>query len=374
MKNSKNTKRALVLSVLSVVMCMAMLIGTTFAWFTDTASTSVSNVKAGTLNLEIYGEDGQPVGDRVLTWKKAAEGADQQILWEPGCTYDLETITIRNIGELSLKYKIEITGIKGDAKLNEAIEWTIDGADLGAEYPLGVGEEKTVTISGHMKEEAGNEYQGMEITGIQIDVKAVQDTVEYDSNGNTYDENADGTPQFDGWGDKVSGSEEVVAGEDTLIKDREENPTITVQIPADTTDATSLTLMKTKTDTPAGLVESGSTYSTVKVEVLDQDGNSVTLPKGKTFVLTMQVGKGKQLVGFYRGTSKSPLTLAKSADAVKANKNQYYYDAETGIVTFSTDALNTFTVRTLNDTFAGGDGTQESPYLVATAQQALNMR
>ena len=46
-----------------------------------------------------------------------------------------------------------------------------------------------------MKKEAGNEYQGLSIDGIGITVVATQYTYEYDSNGNTYDENADNTIQ-----------------------------------------------------------------------------------------------------------------------------------------------------------------------------------
>ena len=59
MKQSKQTKRTLVLSVLSVVLCLAMLVGTTFAWFTDTASTGVNKIVSGKLKIQIlYSYDG----------------------------------------------------------------------------------------------------------------------------------------------------------------------------------------------------------------------------------------------------------------------------------------------------------------------------
>ena len=44
MTSSKSTKRALVSSALAIIMCVAMLIGATFAWFTDTASTGVNKI------------------------------------------------------------------------------------------------------------------------------------------------------------------------------------------------------------------------------------------------------------------------------------------------------------------------------------------
>ena len=95
---------------------------------------------------------------------------------------------------VALKYKIVITGIQGDAKLNEAIEWTITNTStttaLDADHHLAAGDSDTLTISGHMKEAAGNEYQGLSIDGIGITVYATQYTYENDSNGNTYDEYA----------------------------------------------------------------------------------------------------------------------------------------------------------------------------------------
>ena len=53
MTNSKSTKRALVSSALAILMCVAMLIGTTFAWFTDTASTAVNKIQAGKLDIAL---------------------------------------------------------------------------------------------------------------------------------------------------------------------------------------------------------------------------------------------------------------------------------------------------------------------------------
>ncbi len=191
MTSSKSTKRALVSSALAILMCVAMLIGTTFAWFTDTASTAVNKIQAGTLDVKLLAEDGvTSLEGATLEWQKAAGAEDEDILWEPGCRYKLQPIIIKNAGTLALKYKIVISGIAGDAKLNEAIEWTINGVSLDEEKPLLAGAFDTLTIEGHMKEEAGNEYQGLSIDGIGITVYATQYTHENDSYNNTYDEDA----------------------------------------------------------------------------------------------------------------------------------------------------------------------------------------
>ena len=190
MTNTKSTKRALLASVMAMLLCFTMLLGTTFAWFTDSASTAVNKIQAGTLEIQLLDASGLSVEGRALEWKTADNRAQGDILWEPGCTYELEPVTVKNTGNLALKYKVVISGINGSAKLNEVIEWTINGADVDTEYSLGVNGSETITIKGHMKEEAGNEYQGLSIDGIGITVVATQYTYEYDSNNNTYDTSA----------------------------------------------------------------------------------------------------------------------------------------------------------------------------------------
>ena len=192
MTNRKSTKRALLGSVMAMVLCLAMLVGATFAWFTDTASTGVNKIQAGNLDVALEMKDaaGQwvPAEGKTLDFVKAAAG--EQVLWEPGCTYELPQLRVVNKGNLALKYKIQITGINGSAKLNEAIEWTIGDVAMGAEQHLAAGESNAFTIKGHMKESAGNEYMNESIDGIAITVVATQDTVESDSFNNTYDANA----------------------------------------------------------------------------------------------------------------------------------------------------------------------------------------
>ena len=198
MNSKKTTKHALMSSVVALLLCCAMLIGTTFAWFTDTASTAVNKIQAGTLDvaLEMYdGANWVSAEGKTLQFKVngAIPAAGTQILWEPGCTYELPALRVVNKGNLALKYKVIITGINGDATLNDVIDWTIGTVALGTEQYLAVGANNEFTIKGHMKESAGNEYQCKSIDGIAITVVATQDTVEYDSNGNTYDQNADYT-------------------------------------------------------------------------------------------------------------------------------------------------------------------------------------
>lgn len=100
MSSGKSTKRALICSVLAVLMCAAMLIGTTFAWFTDTASTGVNKIVAGNLK----------VGFQYWNGEKYVDAKDQSLfseetLWEPGHA-EVVYLKVVNQGSLALKYKL----------------------------------------------------------------------------------------------------------------------------------------------------------------------------------------------------------------------------------------------------------------------------
>ena len=155
----------------------------------------MNKIQAGTLDVQLLDEQGRSLEGQTLSWKKAAGHENEAVLWEPGCTYELQPIVIKNAGNLALKYKIVISGIQGDAALNNAIEWTIANTStvtaLDADHALAAGASDTLTIKGHMREDAGNEYQGLSIDGIGITVVATQYTYESDSNNNQYDVNAE---------------------------------------------------------------------------------------------------------------------------------------------------------------------------------------
>ena len=111
MTNTRSTKSALISSVIALLLCFTMLLGTTFAWFTDSVTSANNIIKSGTLNVERYYADGSKAvpADDSSDWKNA-QGvaiytADQ--LWEPGYT-DAKHIKISNEGSLALKYQLAI--------------------------------------------------------------------------------------------------------------------------------------------------------------------------------------------------------------------------------------------------------------------------
>ena len=336
MTNRKSTKRALLGSVMAMVLCLAMLVGATFAWFTDTASTGVNKIQAGNLDvvLEMQNADGKWVSaeGKTLDFVKAADAKGEAILWEPGCTYELPALRIRNNGNLALKYKVAITGINGSAKLNEAIEWTIGDVAMGAEQHLAAGESSAFTIKGHMWESAGNEYMNESIDGIAITVVATQDTVESDSFNNTYDASA--TYPVVAVGD-------VNTDGDTVLKDKEEDHTIQVTVPAGALDegVQSLKLEVVKSATPAG-VQVASTESSQSYEVTmkDQSGNAVST-NGTLMTVEMNVGKNRTALKLYHDGEKMTKDNGTLTDAA----DHYVYDAATGYVTMKVSHFSPFT-------------------------------
>ena len=210
MNTKKATKRALLTSVMALVMCVVMLVGTTFAWFTDTASTGVNKIVSGNLKVDIIGADSDSHIETLNFTKKTDSGvttdAGATILWEPGCRYLTEGFRIANKGNLALKWKAQVNkgttvANEGNFDLLDVIDFYLVKNDKNNEGTrlnefTGTLEAKKTSedvyyIKGVMKTSAGNDYQGLTLDCITITVYATQLASEFDSFNNTYDENAE---------------------------------------------------------------------------------------------------------------------------------------------------------------------------------------
>ena len=232
MTSSKNTKRALLASVLSVVLCCAMLVGSTFAWFTDSVTSGGNQIVAGNLKADlIHVDDGKEVSikgnpdHKIFDYDK----------WEPGYTV-METLKVVNNGNLAFKFRLDavadgyITGPNGE-KLADVIDvWVYEGEGIPATTsfaemtedaawrnagslsalmadPDGIAhgvllpenttpangepvKEVQMTVVLHMQESAGNAYQGLTLGDLNFTLMAAQYTYEEDSFGSDYDEKA----------------------------------------------------------------------------------------------------------------------------------------------------------------------------------------
>ena len=231
MANKKTARRALFTSVISLILCCCMLVGTTFAWFTDSVTSANNIIKSGTLDVEMYWADGTKAvpADDSADWKDASTGAIfNYSLWEPGYT-EVRHIKIANVGNLALKYQIQIVangevsnladvidvyyvdpaveaGVANRTELNDSnklgtltealggMATTANGNLLAKNDPHNTGKdhEVTLTIALKMQESAGNEYQNKAIgSDFSIVLLATQYTHEEDSFDDQYDKDAE---------------------------------------------------------------------------------------------------------------------------------------------------------------------------------------
>ena len=250
MTSSKSTKRALISSALAILMCVAMLIGTTFAWFTDTASTGVNKIVSGNLKVDIIGANSDSHIEK-LDFTKATGAEEENLLWEPGCRYLTEGFRIANKGNLALKWKAEINKdnivngkvvdtAKDGVSLLDVIDFYVvtkaaDGTETAVaienftgKLAANVGKSETYYIKGVMQTTAGNDYQDLTLDGITITVYATQDTVENDSFNNQYDKYAQ-------YGERTVKNDAPVAGANGiygLVDSNINTKNVTYSIPA----------------------------------------------------------------------------------------------------------------------------------------------
>ena len=209
----KSKKSALLMSFTSLLICFAMLVGSTFAWFTDTATTGVNKIVAGNLKVDIIGANSE---DHVetLDFTKATGAEEENLLWEPGCRYLTEGFRIANKGNLALKWK---TQVNKDNITNGKVEGStiakdgkslLDVIDFYVVTKVANGTETEVAIEdfvgnltkdaksgvyyikGVMQTTAGNDYQDLTLDGITVTVYATQLNYENDSIGPDYDKDA----------------------------------------------------------------------------------------------------------------------------------------------------------------------------------------
>ena len=221
---SKNTtKRSLLASVFALVLCVAMLVGSTFAWFTDTATTGVNKIQSGKLDVKLsYLADNNEWKEVTKDTELFKDGA----LWEPGHT-EVAYLKVENVGNLALKYQLSVnvanevsgTNVNGESfKLSDYIKMgvvenqSMSFADRNAARAAvtDAGNIATYTKTGsiaandtnaqyvalvvYMPETVGNEanYVGDTAPSIDLGVKlvATQYTKESDSFDDQYDKDA----------------------------------------------------------------------------------------------------------------------------------------------------------------------------------------
>ena len=371
------TKRRVLASFLSLALCVSMLVGSTYAWFTDSVTSSGNIIKSGTLDVAMQWAEGRydpttesdedPETDDIVWYESEGDNAkkmfDAEMLWEPGYTA-ARHIRISNEGSLALKYNLTILA-QGDADdvadlasvidvytktpavqvsnrddvsttlnrvgtLREVLNDTTVLAAATQDHLLAGEKEAILTLALKMQETAGNEYQNKQVNAtFDVVLYATQYTEEIDS--------------FDKQYDKLATYDSANVGNALTLVNRDYDTVTQVTVPASAAqvnDVFELSVTNSGVNTEAG-------KSTLSLDItLTKNGVALDTPDIDNTQYAVEVYVGKNL----------------NLTAVKHNGTpvNFTYDAATGIVSFTVTSFSPFTVeynapKTI--TFVGGEGT-----------------
>ena len=374
MTKKHSTKRALIASVLILALCFSMLIGTTFAWFTDSVTSANNIIKSGNLDVALYyqveGQDG---------WTKVDADTNvfmENALWEPGHT-EVVKLKIVNEGSLALKYRLGVnvasqTGsvnVNGDNfKLSsfikygivdgekdytreEAVDavdafanplkaaWASDTIKLLPKTESNTDNEDIVTMVVYMPKTVGNEAnyakgEAIPTINLGINLYATQVEDESDSFGTDYDQSA---PIVSPAIDRPIGAVTLYGAENVIVNLPEE---VVDEMPLDITKL-SLSVSKPIIDTDDNTV----TFETV--EVIDQNGNVVdidALNAGEDITVVLPVGgkftAGETVMIFHDGEYVARATVD-----------------ENGMISYPAEHLCEIEVVAMDENLIAGSGT-----------------
>ena len=381
MKFKASKKTSLLLSLFCILMCVTVLIGTSFAWFTDTVTSGSNRIQTGTLKVGMEYRT-VTLGQTSQSWKDA-NGAgdilDPDALYEPGYV-SLTLFRIENKGSLSFKYQLalklaEQQGINvfGEPlKLSDYLSFNLiplTGTDkekaLGATATyqredalallnnnpaeLGFNAQNTVdavmpakengnandkydvvALVIYMPETVGNKAMYDTDTtapSITLDFKlvATQYTDEKDSFDQYYDEKAvyndENNPVRPNWTafQYIKGdlANELVCYDGTGF------PVVKVKSDAPLNG----TLIVSECNAPIGFnVTAGTIYKSYNISVVYDNGN----PVSGNFTVDMFVGKGYPNLTMYH-------------NGVAMDASIYTYNSDEGYVRFTTNSFSVFT-------------------------------
>lgn len=379
MKSSKATKRALFSSIISLIICFSMLVGTTFAWFTDSVSSGVNKIVAGNLDITAEYNVLDVNGNLTGTWRdlKDANSLFNGSLWEPGHT-KYAVIRIKNAGTLDLKYQVKVDVVSEIGSINvngqqfklsdylyygvqySTAEPSIDrtGAVALATAPLGAYSSDSrdleantgydyMTLAITMPTNVGNEanydkaYNAPSID-LGITVLATQKTSESDSFGPDYDQNAQyPLPTFT----STSNASFPVQNEALLA------PSATqVEVTLNANTSTGHTVAVGSVTVPAGRVADVDLPVSVEVKPAEQ-GNFIAAAEGKDAKyydisvsnLKADTSTGNVTVSLQLDPGLTDVVI-KHNDQGTITDVHCTYNPVTGMVTFETASFSPFAI------------------------------
>ncbi|MBQ7378954.1 MAG: leucine-rich repeat protein [Clostridia bacterium] len=375
MTKQKNTRRSLFVSVIALVCCFAMLLGTTFAWFTDSVSSEGNTIQSGTLKIDLSHKTGEDA------WTSLKKEPGHKVFnyehWEPGYTR-VEALKVENLGSLALKYQLSLEVAVGsadigenNAKLSDVIQvyytnsdptltsyadikntWTHAGtlSDVmnspatfigGQLTPDGEqGDEQLYTIALHMDETAGNEYQNLSVGNIYVNLVATQWTYESDAFDENYDKDAV-LPLLPGQLYYAASPVTAVDGKvDSDVNIGKDGDMSTAVVPAGVVledGATEVALNIAVVEDREAVVEMNGGDVAIPLDVhVDGVADSNTVPIRITIHDVFPKNYAAYNIKLYHVENGQTVAMTSVDTLAELDAhNEYYYDAATGVVTLS---------------------------------------
>ena len=284
-------KTSLVSSLIAIVICFSMLLGTTYAWFTDSIVNTNNIIKSGNVDVELYHKSNSDTDYSEVdgTTKLFVNQNGGEILWEVGSTAT-ETFKIANAGSLSLKYDFRIKAVSKTVNANEEALTDVltlsvkggDNVDYSAKFGAGTSvggslapndyDEYTVTIffDPELTNVNYNDFQGLKLL-LGIELVATQLNSEFDGTGNTFDDGA----QFPNVSSSVK-FDALTQGEEAILETKGENA-VSAKLPSELVDE-----LKNQGFDSVSLVHTDPIVENDKItfesiEIVDKDGNVIDL-------------------------------------------------------------------------------------------------
>ena len=396
MTKTRSTKNALISAILVLCMCFTGLLGTTFAWFTDSVTSSGNKIVAGTLKVDLELLD-KATGE----WKSLKKDNDPIFVsekWEPGHT-EVKILKVENEGNLALSWKTVLTKYSEISELADVIDvyvlayGVLDDAstvtypqdrDLTGYTRVGTAAEFLRTMEAttkgfleaeqsaylglalKMREDADNKYQGMSLGGtFDITVLATQGSFEEDSFDETYDKNAD----WPFYSINFTAAESV-AGKVVNNTLTEEVPVgsadaqVSAVVPsgvkmADGAEALELSVKSMEAPTVDLNLEAGESAKSIDVHI-DGVAEDNTTPMLVTLRQLFSKGLNSTSVKLYHVEDGTPVEMTQVALADLDAHNEFNYDPATGDVTMSVASFSEYTV--VEDDFNKWEGTAKTDW------------
>ncbi len=368
-----STKRSLLISGISLVLCFAMLLGSTFAWFTDIAVSNGNIIQTGNLDIGMYWSENN--ADWHNTEGIGANPIFSYNKWEPGYT-EVRYIKVTNDGSLAFKYQMLLSPNGEVGRLAEVIDVSYDvvtGNDSfiaptskssmgslrtvgtlkdlinnngsvagGVLLPSTLTEEGyysgeiVICVAFHMQESAGNEYQESSI-GTTFDIKlyATQFDFESDSFDNGYDDEAT-WPEIPSVGNSASADVETDANGNVAAATTISGEGMSASIPTGVklaNGASKLTLSVNTVDESAAnvAVSDGENIRSIDVHI-DGVASDNTVPMAITITEALPVGLNLGNFTLHHVENGNTVAMTLLADGETPVHNNFSYDPATGDV------------------------------------------